>query len=58
MESENVTRYALRDFVDSIFDGSPEGLVSYLIKNEYVSPDEMSRIREMLNGTVKNNMKK
>jgi len=49
VEFDNVTRYALRDFVDRIFDGSPEGLVSYLIKNEYVSPDEMHRIRNMLN---------
>ena len=49
VEAENVTRSALKDFVDRIFEGSPAGLVSYLIKNEYIPPEELEDIRKMIN---------
>ena len=49
VEAENVTRNALQDFVDGIFEGSPAGLVSYLIKNEYIPPEELEDIRKLIN---------
>ena len=49
VKSEKVTQNALRDFVDRIFAGSPGGLVSYLIKNENISPEELKKIRELIN---------
>ena len=48
VRSDKVTQHAFRDFVDKIFAGSTGGLVSYLIKNEYISPDELGKIRELL----------
>ncbi len=46
---ENVTRSALNEFVNKIFEGSPAGLVSYLIKNEYIPPGELEDIRRLIN---------
>ena len=38
----------LHQFIDRIFAGSPGGLVSYLIKNETIPPDEMEQIRNLI----------
>lgn len=48
VEVEKVTKNALQEFIDRIFAGSPGGLVSYLIKNETISPDEMDQIRNLI----------
>lgn len=48
VEAEKVTRNGLRDFVDRMFAGSPVGLVSYLIKNEDISKDELKKISELI----------
>lgn len=48
VEIEKVTKNALQEFIDRIFAGSPGGLVSYLIKNETISPDEMDQIRNLI----------
>ena len=48
VKSDNVTHHAFQDFVDRIFAGSTGGLVSYLIKNEYISPEELGEIRALL----------
>jgi len=48
VEAEKVTRNGLRDFVDRMFAGSPVGLVSYLIKNEDISRDELKKISELI----------
>ena len=48
VKAEKVTQSALRDFVDRLFAGSTGGLVSYLIKNEYISPEELGKIRELI----------
>ena len=53
VKAENVTRNALNEFVDRIFAGSPGGLVSYLIKNEYIPPEELKDIRKMINNKEK-----
>ena len=49
VKEENVTKSALREFIDRIFAGSPQGLVSYLIKNESFSPQDMEQIRDLIN---------
>ena len=49
VKAENVTHNAIKDFIDHIFVGSPGGLVSYLIKQDYISPDELKKIRKLIN---------
>ena len=48
VNSENVTRHAIREFLDRVFSGSPVGLVSYLLRSEDVPPEEMKQIRAMI----------
>jgi len=48
VEVEKVTKNALQEFIDRIFAGSPGGLVSYLIKNETIPPNEMDQIRNLI----------
>ena len=48
VQADQVTKNAFHDFVDRIFAGSTGGLVSYLIKNEYISPEELGEVRKLL----------
>ena len=48
VKEDEVTRYGLKDFVDRMFAGSPSGLVSYLIKNEDISQEELKKISELI----------
>lgn len=41
---EKVTRLAFQSFINHIFEGSMEGLVSYIIKNENISSEELKKI--------------
>jgi len=43
-----VTLNAVKDFIDSIFTGSPEGTISYIIKNMDLPQDELESIKKML----------
>ena len=43
-----VRRRATRDLVDRIFDGSPGGLVSYLLEHERIPRKELERIRRLI----------
>ena len=49
VESDNVTGYKTQDFMDSMFGGSPAGMVSYLLKYEKIPPDELEKIRKLIN---------
>ena len=49
VEADNVTRYRTKDFVETMFGGSPAGMVSYLIKHEKLSPEELEEIRKLIN---------
>ncbi|MCE5252254.1 BlaI/MecI/CopY family transcriptional regulator [bacterium] len=49
VKSENVTQSALHDFIDRIFAGSPGGLVSYLLKHENIPPEDLKKIRDLIN---------
>ncbi len=42
------TRSATRDLIARVFDGSPSGLVAYLVKNERLSRKELARIRKLI----------
>ncbi|MEQ8820465.1 MAG: BlaI/MecI/CopY family transcriptional regulator [Sumerlaeia bacterium] len=45
---EGVKRHAARDLIDRLFGGSAAGLVSWLLKNEEVPPEEIARLRALL----------
>lgn len=48
VKAEKVTQSALREFIDRIFAGSPSGLVSYLIKHEKISKEDLQKIRQLI----------
>ena len=48
IEEKNATQHAVVDFVDQMFFGSPVSLVSYLIKEKRLSPEELKKIRELI----------
>lgn len=48
VDSDQVTRHAVRDFLDRVFPGSPARLASYLLENEEFSPGEIKKIRELI----------
>ncbi|MDR3689902.1 MAG: BlaI/MecI/CopY family transcriptional regulator [Fimbriimonas sp.] len=47
-ESE-VTRSAAQDLLARVFQGSISGLVGHLLESEEVSPEEMQRLRQLVN---------
>ena len=49
VREEQVTRSVTRDLLDRVFDGSVSNLVSYLLKNEKVSEDELKALRKLIN---------
>jgi len=49
VDAEKVKRNGLRDLIDRMFAGSPEGLVSHHIKHEKFSPEELKKIRDLIN---------
>ncbi len=48
VRSEKVRQKATRELVDRLFAGSPGGLVSYLLKNERIPPEELEQIRGLI----------
>ena len=40
--------HVLRDFINTVFAGSPEGMISYLIKNIDISPEQLGKIKKLL----------
>ena len=53
-ESE-VTRTAAQDLRSRVFQGSISGLVAHLLDGEEVTPDEMKRLRELIDAKSKEN---
>ncbi|MFC1694003.1 BlaI/MecI/CopY family transcriptional regulator [Candidatus Latescibacterota bacterium] len=47
VKNEKITRHAVQDFIDHVFAGSAEGLVSYIIKNKYISSKEFKKIQNL-----------
>jgi BlaI family penicillinase repressor len=48
VNSENVTQNAVRNFIDTVFAGSLEGMISYVIRNVDSSPEQLEKIRKLL----------
>jgi BlaI family penicillinase repressor len=47
-QQSEVTETATRDLLTRLFDGSISGLVAHLLKHEPVPPDELARLRELV----------
>jgi BlaI family transcriptional regulator, penicillinase repressor len=48
IQNESVVHNALNEFVNKMFNGSMEGLVSYLVREEHISPEEKKRVADTL----------
>ena len=48
VREERVKQGATQELVDRVFDGSPAGLVAYLLENERVSDKELAQIRKLV----------
>ncbi len=48
VREERVKQGATQELLDRVFDGSPAGLVAYLIENERVSDKELAQIRKLV----------
>jgi BlaI family transcriptional regulator, penicillinase repressor len=48
VRQEQVTKSATRDLLDRVFSGNVSDLVSYLLKHEPVSRDELKAIRRLI----------
>lgn len=49
VREEQVTKSATRDLLDRVFEGRVSNLVSYLLKNEKLSADELQELQRMIN---------
>ena len=47
IKEKDVKRYAMREFINHIFSGSPGNLVSFLIKEKHLTPEELKKICEL-----------
>jgi BlaI family transcriptional regulator, penicillinase repressor len=47
VKDEKVLLGALREFIDLMFNGSAEGLVAYLVKNDNLSQDELKKVSDL-----------
>ena len=47
VEDMNVERDVIQDIIDRIFEGSAENMVLSIIKNKYISGEELEKIREL-----------
>lgn len=48
IKESDVTRSAAQDLLDRVFRGSVSGLVAHLLDQEEVSPEEMKRLRALI----------
>ena len=48
---EKVRQKATREFVENLFDGSPAGLVAYLVRSENMPREELDRIRGLIDAS-------
>jgi len=49
VSQSKISRKALVDFIDKVFDGAVGSVVSYLIKHEKLSDSELQKIRDLVN---------
>jgi BlaI family transcriptional regulator, penicillinase repressor len=48
VKETSIADHAVKDLIDHIFAGSTEGFVSFIVKNRYIAPDELDKIRKLL----------
>jgi predicted transcriptional regulator len=48
VEEESIANHAVKDLVNHIFAGSLDGLVSFMLKKNYISPEGLAKAQEML----------
>ncbi len=49
-----VRRSKVKELTENLFGGDPAALLSHLVKTDEVDPEELKRIREMLDTAVEN----
>ena len=49
VREEQIAKSVTRDLLDRVFDGRVSNLVSYLLKNEKVSAEELNELRRLIN---------
>ena len=49
-----VRRSKVKELTENLFGGDPAALLSHLVKTDDVDPEELKRIREMLDAAVEN----
>ena len=49
VKNEKVINHAMQDFIDRIFAGSTGSMVSYLVKNQYITREELKEISKLFN---------
>jgi BlaI family transcriptional regulator, penicillinase repressor len=47
-DREKVTRDAFHNFISTTFSGSLEGMISYILKNEDITPEQLKKIKKLL----------
>nr|WP_321268672.1 BlaI/MecI/CopY family transcriptional regulator [uncultured Sulfurimonas sp.] len=48
VKEEDIANYAVTNLIDHVFAGSKDGFVSFIVKNNYIDPEEAGKIKEML----------
>lgn len=48
VKNEQVIRYSLHEMIDMFFEGSTSSLVSFLVKKQYISPEELKALSAKL----------
>lgn len=51
-QQSEVSETAARDLLSRVFGGSVYGLVSHLLKHEPISPEELTRLRQLIDSSV------
>lgn len=47
VKNKNVVKNSVQDIIDRLFGGSAHGMVSYLVSNRYVTPEELKDLTEL-----------
>ncbi len=48
VENSNVVKHATERFINRIFNGSADRMISYMVKNQYISQEELKKISDMI----------
>ena len=49
VEEPRVANHAVENLIDHMFSGSRESFASFIIKNRYISSEEIDRVRNLIN---------